>query len=150
MVSNLISFENDILFSFLFLVEEDFDELQEVYSGIVDREKKDNNLFLYFRIFFFLREFLMTSTPDNNSLSSEQDINQFLVFSVGRDLILNLLFNPKSIVRLLIKKKRILTFIYIYIWEQLMSSASEHWTCCDVNTCPRLDTCLYPNESSNQ
>ena len=77
MVSNLISFENDILFSFLFLVEEDFDELQEVYSGIVDREKKDNNLFLYFRIFFFLREFLMTSTPDNNSLSSEQDINQF-------------------------------------------------------------------------
>ena len=71
MVSNLISFENDILFSFLFLVEEDFDglqevsfffsflveedfdELQEVYSGIVDREKKDNNLFLYFRIFFF-------------------------------------------------------------------------------------------------
>ena len=116
MVSNLISFENDILFSFLFLVEEDFDELQEVYSGIVDREKKDNNLFLYFRIFFFLREFLMTSTPDNNSLSSEQDINQFLVFSVGRDLILNLLFNPKSIVRLLIKKKRILTFIYIYIY----------------------------------
>ena len=70
----------------------------------------------------------MTSTPNNNSLSSEQDINQFLVFSVGRDLILNLLFNPKSIVRLLIKKKRILTFIYIYIWEQLMSSASEHWT----------------------
>ena len=58
----------------------------------------------------------MTSTPDNNSLSSEQDINQFLVFSVGRDLILNLLFNPKSIVRLLIKKKRILTFIYIYIY----------------------------------
>ena len=85
MVSNLISFENVILFSFLFLVEEDFDELQEVYSGIVDREKKDNNLFLYFRIFFFLREFLMTSTSDNNSLSSEQDINQFLVFSVGRD-----------------------------------------------------------------
>ena len=39
MVSNLISFENVILFSFLFLVEEDFDELQEVYSGIVDREE---------------------------------------------------------------------------------------------------------------
>ena len=30
--------------------------------------------------FFFLREFqLMTSTPDDNSLSSNQDTNQFLV-----------------------------------------------------------------------
>ena len=49
MVSNLISVENNVLFSFLFLVEEDFDGLQEVYSEIVDREKKDNNMFLYFR-----------------------------------------------------------------------------------------------------
>ena len=30
MVSNLISVENNVLFSFLFLVEEDFDGLQEV------------------------------------------------------------------------------------------------------------------------
>ena len=24
-----------------------------------------------------------------------------------------------------------------------MSSASEHWTRCDADTCPRLDTCPY-------
>ena len=41
------------LFSFVFLVEEDFDGLQEVYSEIVDREKKDNNMFLYFRNDFY-------------------------------------------------------------------------------------------------
>ena len=33
--------------------------------------------------------------------------------------------------------------------EQLMSSASEHWTRYDVDTCPRLDTCPYPNGSSD-
>ena len=63
------------LFCFLFLVEEDFDGLQEVYSEIVDREKKDNNMFLYFRndfdelwevysdFFFFLKRVSMTFTP---------------------------------------------------------------------------------------
>ena len=34
--------------------------------------------------------------------------------------------------------------------EQLVSSASDHWTCCDADTCPRLDTCLYLNGSSGQ
>ena len=33
--------------------------------------------------------------------------------------------------------------------EQLMSSASEHWTRCDADTCPRLDTYPYPNGSSD-
>ena len=33
--------------------------------------------------------------------------------------------------------------------EQLMSSVSEHWTRCDADTCPRLDTCPYPNGSSD-
>ena len=27
-----------------------------------------------------------------------------------------------------------------------MFSASEHWTCCDADTCPILDTCPYPNK----
>ena len=34
-------------------------------------------------------------------------------------------------------------------WEQLMSSASEHWTYCDADMCPRLDTCPYPNGSND-
>ena len=38
--------------------------------------------------------------------------------------------------------------LYIILREQLMSSASEHWTRCDADTCPRLDTCPYPNGSS--
>jgi len=32
--------------------------------------------------------------------------------------------------------------------EELVSSASDHWTRYDVDTCLRLDTCPYPNESS--
>ena len=39
--------------------------------------------------------------------------------------------------------------IIFFIREQFMSSASEHWTRCDANTCPRLDTCPYPNGSSD-
>ena len=30
-----------------------------------------------------------------------------------------------------------------------MSSASEHLTRCDADTYPRLDTCPYPNGSSD-
>ena len=30
-----------------------------------------------------------------------------------------------------------------------MSSTSEHWTRCDADTCPRLDTCPYPNGYSD-
>ena len=36
------------------------------------------------------------------------------------------------------------------VWEQLVSNVSDLWTRYDADTCPRLDTCPYPNRSRSR